>query len=59
MEVARLTNKKRLTITLDPEHEAAIAELKKTKQFHKSSSSRIVRFLVDLGIGRAGLKKDA
>lgn len=57
-----MTNKRRVTITLDSEHEAAIAELKKTKVFAKSSTSRIIRFLMDIGIGRSGFKveeKDA
>ena len=57
-----VTNKRRVTITLDSEHEAAIAELKKTKVFAKSSTSRIIRFLMDIGIGRSGFKveeKDA
>lgn len=54
--VAWLTNKRRLTITLNADEEAAIEALKKTKDFAKRPLSRVVRYLIDEGMIRTGLK---
>lgn len=45
-----MTNMKRITISLHPEQETAILELRKTDKYCRMSFAKIIRLMLDEGL---------